>query len=745
MTETKLSYYRLKSKLGHGGMGEVWLAVDTRLARPVAVKILPGSLIYDDELRLRFQREVKAVTALNHPNIITVFETGKEEKKLFQVMEYVEGQTVRDLLKSGAVSRDVALDIVKQALMGLNAAHNAGIIHRDIKPENLMIRKDGFVKILDFGLAKILDNSPDNVSLTQGIIGTPRYMSPEQAMGRDVDARSDIFSLAAVFYEMISGKPVFDGENLHQILMSITSPELPPPIPGESPELTMILNKALQKDREKRYSSAREMLTDIMAITSGSFEFPVKKEEKENSIIVLPFSSSGEDKFLSDGITDEIIDRISRLEQFRVMSRAISFKYRGCDEKLTEIAEELNVNFALTGILRTKGSKSKVMVQLVNCRDGFQVWGDRFQFQSEDAFDAEEEVARSVVESLAKEFLHEEDKEETDTKSRVKGDYTSTAREYYLSGLYLFNSYRLDDIQKSIEFFEKAAETDPGFSNAHAMLSQSNLFLFMMQGVNCDPQLLEKAIEEAQRAVEIDPESPDAYIALGLLDMLDLNMSGAREKLGKALELNPNNSEALSWLSYLETSCGNPRKGTILARRAIERDPWFANYYIWLSYSLFSQGRFMEASENLDKAIRLDPRNPYPFALLLLIKIMQEEMEEAKLLYDYVNTFAEDQATGRLAKAIYRQKIGEPGVEISDEDFQDYQKDPENMRFLADFFALKGDRDQVMKSLKTSIAVGNRNLPILENDPILKKYYGDPEFEGIREELRGLTSHAMQE
>ncbi len=739
MTSQQISHYQLKNKLGRGGMGEVWLAVDTLLARHVALKILPGSLVYDDEARLRFQREVKAVTVLNHPNIITVFETGEEGRQLYQVMEYVEGETVRELIEKGNIPVEKSLDIIKQALMGLNAAHNAHIIHRDIKPENLMIRKDGFVKILDFGLAKILDKSPDNFSLTQGIIGTPRYMSPEQAMGRDVDARSDIFSLGAVMYEMLAGRPAFGGDNLHDILVAITSPDLPADIENQSRETMVILSRALQKDRDKRYSSAREMLTDIIALTSGSFEFTTPKNGDEKSIIVLPLSSSDDDRFFSDGITDEIIDRISRLEKFRVMSRAISFRYRGCDEKLQQISGELNVRLALTGTLRKRGDKAKVMVQLVNCRDGFQLWGERFQFTMEEAFDAEEEVASKVVDSLTKEFLHKESEKPVDVTGRVKGDYTSTAREYYLSGLYLFNSYRQEDIFKAVEFFKKAIDTDPGFSTAHAMLSQACLFIFMLQGSKGDLTILETAAMEAETAFRIDPDSPEPYVAKGLLDMLSLDFAASRKNLNMALSINPNHGEALSWLSYLETSCGNAAKGVVLARKAIERDPMFANHYIWLSYALLSQGRFLEASESLDRAIRLDSRNPYPFSLMVLIKVFTNQMDEARLMFDYADRFTEDHAMNRIIKAIYLQKKGDSEVNIPDEDLEIYVKDPDNMRFAADLYALKGDREKVFKALRASIAAGNRNLPFMMNDPLLENYRKDPEFEEIVEELKLLS------
>lgn len=737
MSDRIIQHYNLIKKLGEGGMGEVWRAVDTRLARPVALKLLPRSFIYDDEARCRFLREARAASALNHPNIITVYETGEADGQPYMAMELIEGESVREMIDRGPIPGDKAFDIVKQALAGLAEAHRAGIIHRDIKPANLMIRTDGFVKILDFGLAKIMD-AADTLSLTTGIIGTPRYMSPEQAMGRPVDARSDIFSLGAVFYEMLSGKHAFQGNNLHEILSKITGPDLPPPQENISREIEGLICKSLQKSPDGRYPGAGEMLTDLVALTSGSFELHHSLPEEETSLLVLPFSTDESDRDLADGVTDELIERISRVERIRVMSRGTSFRYRDVECDLKSLGQELNVKLFLTGRFRRSGERAKVIAQLVNARDDFQVWSDRFQFQIHDDFDAEEEISSAIVGSLRKHFTGkaQDTRDQKHEEAKKAAALTSTAREYYLNGLYLFNSFREEDLFKAIGFFEKAVETDPEFVTARAKLSEAYTFAFFYEQGRGEEGMLTRGLQEANKALEIDPDNPDAHVSLGLVDLARGKLPAAREKFRKAILVSPNHPDALSWFSYFNTITGNPEYAGILARRAIQRDPQNTVHYIWLGLALISQGRFMEALECLDRTVRLDPRNPYPFALLQFCNLALGREEEARILHDYLGEFAENQYSIRLIQAIYRVKRGDEDVEISEKDLEEIRLSPEDSRFAADFYALKGDRDMMMDMLFQSIQNGHLNPAFLETDPFLNDYRQDAEFLTIQKELR---------
>lgn len=736
LTLKNILHYELKEKLGEGGMGEVYKAVDTNLARPVAIKILPRSLAFDEEARLRFHREVKAASALNHPNIVTIFETGEFENRLFLSMEYVEGKTVRQMLEKGPIPREKAIDIMKQTLTGLSAAHQANIIHRDMKPENIMVRTDNYVKILDFGLAKFLDKTGETLSLTQGIVGTPRYMSPEQATGRNIDTRTDVFSAGAVFYEMLSGRCPFAGENVHQILSAIISPQMPPMLEGEKKELIALIYKSLQKEPEKRYKNALEMLTDLVAFTSGSFEIPTPIEEQ--SVIVIPVAANDDDLDIADGITEELIDSISKLNGMRVMSTAVSLKYRGREQDLKEIGKELNVNLALMGTLRRRKDRAKVNIQLVNTRDNFQVWGDHFRFRVDDVFEAEEEIATTVTNFLREHFLPVKDVQLA--KPTPRDEFAaSTAREFYLNGMYLLSSLREEDIRKSVDFFKKAIEADPDFSTAHAKLSEAYLYIFMLEGIKADQDLLIKAKNEAEKAFSLKPENPEAQVSLSLLDIIQLDMKGAMEKLEGVLSTKPNHPGALSWLSYLYTNSGNPDMGVAMARKAIQREPRNTNHFIWLSYALFSQGRYMEASDALDRTIRIDPRNPYPYALLLFVNLANNRLDDAKMLYDYICNFTEDQPTTRLAKFLYLEKVGKPVSQLDEETLQALTMDPEGSRFAADFYALKGDREKMYRMLRQSIEISCHNLAWLDTDPFLKPYKDEDEFIQIRKELKRLV------
>ncbi len=728
----KIMHYELKKKLGEGGMGEVWLAIDTNLARPVALKILPRYLAYDEEARVRFHREAKAASALNHPNIVTIFETGTFEGQIFIAMEYIEGQTVRELIDAQKIDKDRAIDITKQALLGLSAAHEANIIHRDIKPENLMVRRDGYVKILDFGLAKMLDTKSYTYSLTQGIVGTPKYMSPEQATGKPLTPATDVFSLSAVFYEMLSGKAAFEGENIHIILSAITGPSLPPAIEGISPQLMAIIYKGMAKDIEERYKNAREMLTDLIAFTSGSFH--IDERSREHSIVVIPFHADEKNKELVEGITDEIIDNLLRLKGIRVMSKAVSLRYRDKGLDPISIGQELNVEYILMGNLRTHKNKAKIMAQLVKTRDGFQCWGDKFTFSIEDIFEAEDHISKEISKGIRKYFFPEEPVEE---EKSPKPPAQSTAKEYYLQGMYLLNSQREEDIKESIGYFKKAVEEDPQFAVAYARLSEAYLALCFMGGKGADPTLYQLAQKYALKSINLDPQNPDALVSLALVEMLTSDIKKTKEDLEKVLSIAPNHPEALSWLSYIYTLMGDPDQGVILARRAIQRDPRNANHYIWLAYGLASQGRYLEASDALDRALRLDPGNPYPYVMLLFISLVEGQKGDAKMLYEYMENFGDTQVITKVMKNMYRILIlNEKKILLTEEDIENAKLDPDSTRFLADIYALLEEKDKMYDMLYHSKKLGCLNLSLLDTDPFLQAYRKEEKFKKFREELK---------
>lgn len=433
----RINHYRVLEKLGEGGMGEVFLAEDTRLGRKVALKVLPASFSQDKERLARFQQEARAASALNHPNILTVYEIGVGESGHYIATEFIQGETLRKRLSSGKLDLSLVFDIAIQVANGLVAAHEAGIMHRDIKPENIMLRRDGYAKILDFGLAKptpgMSGRATESATIasldtTPGIVmGTVKYMSPEQARGLALDARSDIFSLGVVLYEMVTGRVPFEGPTSTDTIATILHRD-PPPLARFSPdtpaELERILTKALAKDREERYQTARDFVIDLkglkqrleidaeiqrtggvmtvvsgVGLLSGSNAVAARPAEEPSikqgitvstgrrrksratidSIAVLPLENAGADpstEYLSDGLTESIINHLSGLPKLRVMARSTVFRYKGKTEDPLKIGEELGVRAVLTGRVLQVGDNLVVKSELVDVSDGSQLWGE---------------------------------------------------------------------------------------------------------------------------------------------------------------------------------------------------------------------------------------------------------------------------------------------------------------------------------------------------------------------------------
>jgi serine/threonine protein kinase/tetratricopeptide (TPR) repeat protein len=727
LERVQIANYLLEQKLGSGGMGQVWKAIDNHLARPVALKLLPNNLLLNDEARERFLREARAASVLNHPNIVTIFDTGEHDQQLYIAMELIDGVTVREIIYKGDRSLERILDIMKQTLMGLAAAHQAGIIHRDIKPENLMVRKDGYVKILDFGLAKIQVAGDIQLTPTSEVIGTPKYMSPEQIKKEPVDGRSDLFSLGAVFYEMISGVSPFSGESLHQVLTSIISMN-PPPLKGVPPELAKTVMKALQKDKERRYRDATEFLSDIVLFTGGSLEIP--GAVTETSMAILPFTCAPEDVVLSDGIVDEVIANLSRVSKIRIIASSTSKYYRNHTMTIPEIGQALNVDIALEGSMRRSGDRIRVTAQLVNTRDGFQMWNGRFDVKVKDIFDMEDEISGAIVQELNKHFVSLESLE-VRPASLVIDSKTS---ELYFKGVSIHGTLRIDDVKKAVQYFYEVIEIEPGFATAHAKLSIALANLHRLLQPDPPAGILEKAESEARKALQLDASSPDAYVSLAIVAKNKGDFASAIKHLNAALDIAPSHVPALSWLSYVRSCTGHPQDAEALARKAIERDPAGSAHYTFLGYSLISQGRFMEAADALDRALRVDPRNHYSYAILLLSKLAMNNMKEGRSMFDYLARSRNLPLQVHMIMALYRQIAESPAeLPISPDLLRKIAYEPEAELLAADIFALRGEISNALKYLESAVNKGFLNLDYLQNDPFLKPLHGAQGFVSLKE------------
>jgi len=576
-----ISHYRIIEEIGRGGMGEVYLAEDTKLKRKIALKFLPHHLTIDKEVKERFEREAKAAASLNHPNIVTIHEIAEENEQIFIVMEYVEGQTLRELIiENLKLKIEDSLDIILQLCSGLSEAHQAGIVHRDIKPENILIDKKGKVKILDFGLAKLKGVS--NLTKDSSTLGTIRYMSPEQVRGEEIDHRSDIWSVAVIFYELLTGQVPFTGDYDQAVLYSILNDK-----PGsihngkdqDKSQLQSVIHKALSKESDKRYQTIEQFHQELKNITIsdkqndigmpsskiskrtkgiliysgltviillslllGVFDFADDKDPID-SIAVLPLANLSGDpsqEYFSDGMTEAVISELANIKALKVISRTSIMRYKNTDKLLPEIAKELNVEAIVEGSILRAGDKVRITVQLIQAAEDHHLCILLLQ----------REVAKDIVEGI-RVSLSEQEKVILDSSRPLNPE----AHEAYLRGLYHWNKRSKEDLQKSIDFYEKAIEIDPDYSEAYAGLAQTYSTMVAWSFLSHD-EGNPKANIFAEKALELNDNLSSGYVALASAMEGDWLWKDAEDAYKKAIDISPNYATAHQWYAELLSPLG---------------------------------------------------------------------------------------------------------------------------------------------------------------------------------------------
>lgn len=618
---TTLGPYQIVSPLGTGAMGEVYRARDSRLGREVAIKILtaaPGG-----DRMARFEREARATAILAHPNIVTIFDVGTQDDMPFLVSELLEGQTLRERLAAGPLDPDEAITLALQLVRGVSAAHALRIVHRDLKPENLFITRDGTLKILDFGLAKLKSdslNTPDlstaHMSQPGSLIGTPAYMAPEQLRGEPVDERADIFAIGAIIYEMVSGKrPFLRSSTAETFAAVLHQPALPlearVPLP---PTLERLITKCLEKDPSERYQSASD-LDFGLALVLGELKRPGERQfvQAEGplgaSIAVLPFmdmSPARDQDYLCDGIAEELINSLTHIEGLRVVARSSSFQFREPALDIRAVGTRLGVSAVLEGSVRKAGERLRVTVQLIDVASGYHRWSQRYDRNVEDLFAVQDEIAETVVTALGGILSSEEKRALRRPETAMEG------YEYFLRGRQLLHREGRVNVETARTMFERSIEIDPDYSPAYAGLADAYSWIYEWWGGSIADY--EAADQASRKALELSPDLAEAHSSRGFVLSLRRRYPEAEVEFQEALRLNPNSFDAHYLYARTCFAWGHIEQSAELFRRAADvREEDFQSLML-LAQSLRKLGRFEEAQtanrEGLRRAERrleLDP------------------------------------------------------------------------------------------------------------------------------------------
>jgi serine/threonine protein kinase/Tfp pilus assembly protein PilF len=801
MNPSQISHYRVDRLIGVGGMGEVYLAEDPTLRRKVALKLLPARFTQDEERVRRFQREARAASALNHPNIITIYEIGQSDSVHYIATEFIEGETLRQRMTTRKLTLGEVLDVAIGVTSALVAAHDAGIVHRDIKPENIMLRPDGYVKVLDFGLAKLADGGDGFLkdSATGAVMGTLLYISPEQARGFQPDARSDLYSLGTVIYEMLTGSPPITSENFLDLALAIANRIPDPPslfAAGVPRELDRIALKALEKDPRTRYQNARELLSDlkvlrreleyennltgdlqrryhasgigsqptsimsfppnasitanmltqklhplraivvtlcVVAIVAVSGFVIVRQRffaaTKIDSIAVLPFVNASGDpstEYLSDGISESVIDSLSQLPQLQVTARSTTFRYKGKTIDPLAVGRELHTDGVVTGQVMQRGNTLVIRARLTDVRSGNQVWGQQYDRKLSDVVAVQQEMAEEITGQLRMHLSGEEKRLLTKGTSE-----NSEAFQYYLKARHYRQKYDEAAIRKSIAYYNEAIERDPTYALAWAGLADA---YYGLSNLYSPPhEAMPRAREAARRALALDDTLAPAHASLAqAMVWYDWDFRGGEREFKRAIALNPNDADARRMYGDFLTATGQFDRAIAEKKRAEELDPLsiLASWDVGRTY--FYAGRLKEAEEQVRRTIELDEHFAYSYFLLSQIAWRRGDL---KLAFDH------------LAKSI--SMAGRKPLLITWEAYmharlghrEEAQKGIDELKertgsytlplLLARIEAGLGDNDAANRYLEQCYTDRSESIVWLKVDPSLETLRDDPAFIAI--------------
>jgi len=604
-----IGQYKVVDKIGEGGMGTVYKAEDTTLGRLVALKSMSRSLVEDEEARERFIREAQSASSLNHPGITTVYELVEDEDTQLICMEYVEGKTIRDMVESGHVSIRKAVDIILQTAEALEAAHAKGILHRDIKSSNIMVSMEGRVKVMDFGLAHIEERS--QLTRTGTTMGTLAYSSPEQLTGRDIDKRSEIWSLGVVFYELLTGQLPFKSPSEGELVFAIINNEQDKPsqMRDDVPEsVCSVINRMLLKQPELRYQSLGEVISDLKDIRKEmdtTRAGVMEKQEEIISVAVLPFanlSPNPDDEYLSDGISEEIRNSLAGVPDLRVIARTSAFALKGMNLDVREIGAKLGANRVVDGSVQRSGTKLRVTAQLIRAADGHLIWSKRYDRESEDIFAIEDEIAASIAEEL------NPDVPQPASVRQSGGTSNTEAYDLYFRGRHHSAKMTDESMRKAASYYEQAYSLDPLFAQAYAAFASAQVVLCTGFCILPSKTAMSNAREAASRAVAIAPDLADGHTMLAVVaSYFDWDREVAREQFDIALSLDPNSAAAFRWhgfyLAWLE---GEYAEAIEAYERAVKLNPLDLGLKCVLGYAHYVAGDLERALAEFEGVLKVD-------------------------------------------------------------------------------------------------------------------------------------------
>ena len=755
-----VSHYRILRMLGAGGMGEVYLAEDTRLGRQVALKFLPASYQYDSERRTRFLKEARAASALRSPNIAAIYDIGEHDGAMFIAMEYVEGEVLSHRIDRRTLPTDDIIDIAMQIADALDEAHKVGIIHRDVKSSNLIVTDRGLVKMLDFGLAKMIrgGSSIDSTDPTVAIggqtevgivLGTVSYMSPEQALGRDLDQRSDIFSNGVVIYEMLTGRLPFEGATATEIVDSIIHKE---PIAiarfnyDVPPELERIVRKCMEKDRERRYHSAREVSIDLRNLrrdsdtSAGTGAAAFRKSQGTrrgrsrkaiDSLAILPLINEGGDpdtEYLSDGITESIINNLSQLPKLRVMARSTVFRYKGKDVDPQRVGQELGVRAAFTGRVLQRADQLIIKAELVHTDDGSHLWGEQYNRRLSDIFTIEEEISREISDKLRLKLSGAE-------KKQLTKRYTENTEAYqlYLKGRFYWNKRTPEGLKKGIEYFQQAIDSDRGYALAYAGLADSYNILVSYSAL-APHEAFPKAKAAATRALELDGKLAEAHTSLAFVKFgYDWDWAAAERGFKQAIQLNPGYSFAHNFYAVLLAALGRFDEAFVRIQNAHELDPLSLPINTNLGWLLYLARRYDEAIQQYLRTIDLDDGFPLAHRRLAQTYEQTRRYSEADVEFQKAVVRSGDDIELLSARGHFYAIVGDIDkahvVLMQLEAFAKARYVPAYL--VARIYLGLGDTDRVFELLERAVEEKYGYLAYLEVEPMFDGIRADPRFEEL--------------